>query len=725
MFELLNPVLLGGLAAVAAPLIIHLLHRRKVKQMDWGAMRFLAELVAQQRRRLFLEQLLLLLVRALLVACLALAMVRPAFHPRNGEVESNALVRQNRVAAVMLVDDSLSCAAGRAQPSLETMKKIGVAYLDSLTPGDEVSVLALSQLGKTPGDPVFDLEEAKSALDQLKPGFVATDIPALLDAALEQLKRHLNPGAELVLLTDGRREGWQETDRGRWEELRTRLRGTKSAALGSRQRPRVLVLAPESGPIEENLAITALGTDQTLVSAGKPVDLRITVANYGLQASQGTTVQLTVNGRIIDSRNVQVAPGARQQVLIRHTFPEPGSYGLEAALVNHHDLLAADDRRTMSLQVEPPLAVLLAEDGLAQGLSSKLGFLAHALDPEPDHSGAFRVTRIPVTQFLPSTLSRYRVVVLGDLRVLDPAMVDALERFVVGGGGVLVGLGPSTNPDFINRYWARGGEGFLPCPLGPVAMPQKPALPAAMSLGHPVFNGFDAKMDEAWKEARVTSWFKLDTAKVRAADLDVLLRLDNGDPLLVERRRGLGLVTLFSSSLNADWTVLPLQAAYVPLLRGVVGRLGSFIIPPRNLLPGERIIYARVSDPVGSMQGEDNRGQPLNLALGAWEGRDAILSEPLMEPGLYQLHYPRDAQPIHFAVALAPAESALQPIKDREIAQAFDGAVTILHSPEQVAANLDPARRQSVELWKGLLAGAIALMFVEGWLTRREARTAS
>ena len=119
MFEFLNPFLFGGLAAVAAPLIIHLLHRRKVKQMDWGAMRFLAELIAQQRRRLFLEELLLLLVRALLVACLALAMVRPAFHSRNGEVDGNAPVRQSRVAAILLVDDSPSCAAGRAGPPLE------------------------------------------------------------------------------------------------------------------------------------------------------------------------------------------------------------------------------------------------------------------------------------------------------------------------------------------------------------------------------------------------------------------------------------------------------------------------------------------------------------------------------------------------------------------------------------------------------------------------------
>ena len=48
MIEFLNPLLFGGLAAVAAPILIHLLHRRRVKPMDWGAMQFLLELVAQR-----------------------------------------------------------------------------------------------------------------------------------------------------------------------------------------------------------------------------------------------------------------------------------------------------------------------------------------------------------------------------------------------------------------------------------------------------------------------------------------------------------------------------------------------------------------------------------------------------------------------------------------------------------------------------------------------------
>jgi hypothetical protein len=322
-------------------------------------------------------------------------------------------------------------------------------------------------------------------------------------------------------------------------------------------------------------------------------------------------------------------------------------------------------------------------------------------------------------------LPECRVVVLGDVHALEPAMVDALERFVVGGGGVLVGLGPDSDAAAINQFWARGGEGFLPCPLERAVTPAKPALPAALSLGHPIFSGFGAKSDEAWKAARIKTYFKLGTRQIKAADLEVLLKLDNEDALVVERRRGLGLVTLVATSLNADWTDLPLQAAYVALMRGVVGHLGSYIIPPRNLQPGDQIIYPRLKNPAQAMKGETPDGKPLKLTLGAWEGRDALVSEPLMEPGVYTLRDPKEPSPIRYAVALAPAESALLPISDREMTQAFAGAANLFHTPEQIAENLDPARRHSVELWKWFLLGAILLMFVEGWMTRREAAAAA
>jgi hypothetical protein len=721
MIEFLNPLLFGGLAAISAPVIIHLLHRRKIKQVDWGAMRFLLEMLAKRRRRLFLDELLLLLVRALIVALVAFAMIRPAFHHRTKQV-NGASVRQGRTAAVLLIDDSVSSSAGRAQPAFEGIKKLGLAYLDSLAPGDEVSVLLMSQLGAGSSDPVFDLEGLKAQISNQKPSYVATDVPGLLDGGLNQLKRHINPGAELVLLTDGRKDGWHEEDKVRWEDLRERLRGPKNAVVGSRQRPQVIVLSPGAVATPDNLAVTSIGMDRTLVSAGRPAAIRVTVAHYGKEGIRDATVQASVNGQVVGSKRIEVPAGGEQEAAFSHTFEQPGSCAIEAALSNHQDILPGDDRRAISIQVENSLPVLLVNGPGADRLESKLGFLEYALDPEGDRRGAFQVTRIPLAQFTPSLLQSCRVVVIGDARVLEPAMVDALERFVVAGGGVLVGLGPDSDRELINRYWARNGDGFLPCPLEGAASPPMPALPAAFTPGHPVFSGFGARNDQAWKAARVKSYFKLDLKKSRAEEFDVLLNLDNGDPLVVERRRGLGLVTLVTTSLNADWSDLPVQAAYVPLMRGIIGHLGSFIVPPRNLRPGEPIVYARAEDPKARIEAADASGKPFKLTLGAWEGRDALLSEPLMEPGVYLVRDQNETAPIRYAVALSPAESSLQPITDREVSQFFETGLSLLHSPEQVAANLDPARRQSVELWKWCLIAALLLMFTEAWMTRREAK---
>jgi len=64
-------------AALAIPIIIHLLNRRRFEVIDWGAMRFL-QVSKVTRRRLFLEELLLLLLRMGLIGLLVVALAGPA-----------------------------------------------------------------------------------------------------------------------------------------------------------------------------------------------------------------------------------------------------------------------------------------------------------------------------------------------------------------------------------------------------------------------------------------------------------------------------------------------------------------------------------------------------------------------------------------------------------------------------------------------------------------------
>ena len=64
----LHPWLLLGLLGVAVPIILHLFNRRKSRSSDWGAMRFLEESLNQRRRRVLIEEILLLVTRCLILA---------------------------------------------------------------------------------------------------------------------------------------------------------------------------------------------------------------------------------------------------------------------------------------------------------------------------------------------------------------------------------------------------------------------------------------------------------------------------------------------------------------------------------------------------------------------------------------------------------------------------------------------------------------------------------
>ena len=73
----LNAILLGGIAALAIPIIIHLFHKSHFRVVRWGAMHLLENVIRTNQRRIKFEQWLLLALRAALPVILALLMARP------------------------------------------------------------------------------------------------------------------------------------------------------------------------------------------------------------------------------------------------------------------------------------------------------------------------------------------------------------------------------------------------------------------------------------------------------------------------------------------------------------------------------------------------------------------------------------------------------------------------------------------------------------------------
>lgn len=713
---LLNPILLGGLAAVAVPIAVHIIHQRKVTLHRWGAMRFLHDMMAKSRSRLLIDQWLLMAVRTAAVLLLVLALNRPAWDPSGG---TDVVRRMGKTAAVVLVDDSLSASAGRVEPRIRRMRELILAYLDTLDDGAEVSLVTLSNIGAT-ADPLFDIDAVRDRVRAIEPTDLGSDHADLLRAGLAQLDRHVNPNVELVLVTDALRDGWRPEQRVRWAELRDRLQRDPEASVGTRNNPRVVLLSPGDSGRVSNLAVSALTLDRSIIAADQEVAISVAVDHHGDADPTAAIMRLQVDGRTIDERDIQLQRGGSQQLVFSHRFTETGSHVIEALIEGARDDLSADDRRALAVEVVRGLPVLLVEGRSGGGLSGSGAFIAAALDPAERAAGLFAVERIPSTQLSGVRLGEYRAVVICDAPALDANALSALERYVAEGGGVLVGLGPATDAQHVNRLWARDGEGFLPCPIGELRQSERTVVPRVESTAHRAMAPFAGSGAEAWNASQVRTYRALRMDAVPAGELTTLVGLENGDPLVVLRRRGLGQVVLVATSLDLSWTELPVRAAFVPLVRGVVGHLGGQILPPRNLSPGQRLAFVGARG-VSQPQAATPDGTPVPLAPDSWEGRQVYASQPLSARGVYTVH--DGDRELHFTVDVDPDESALALATDREVDEAFSDIPHLdLRDADDVALTFSGTATGDLELWRYLIIGCLALLFVETWLTRRQAR---
>ena len=187
-----NPALLGGLGLIALPILIHLLSRRQYRRIEWGATRFLLEAEKENRRRVRFEQWLLVALRCLAMALLALLVARPFVQP--GLVAS-LLGGRGQVQRVIVIDDSASLAFRRGTShDFALLREAGqrlLGWLHGGAAGDLVSVYLTSK----PSEPLVagqrlsaaTLEDLRARLGALGP----TSLPArprrVLEAVAEDL----------------------------------------------------------------------------------------------------------------------------------------------------------------------------------------------------------------------------------------------------------------------------------------------------------------------------------------------------------------------------------------------------------------------------------------------------------------------------------------------------------------------------------------------------------
>ena len=482
--------------AALAPIIIHLIHRRKATRVNWPGMRFLQEALVQRRKQIVIRDFLLLLVRVLIILLAAISLMRPVF--RNSE---GAAPRTGRTAAVILIDDSASTGSGRASKAIEELKRLANAYVDTLKKGGEVSVIRLSALDSPVPDPTFNLDEARSLLMNVQPTEADSDWQRMLEAGARQFSKHVNPGRELVIITDGWSEGWNVS--------------------ATNVSPIILTLPPRK---EKNMRISQINLDRMVVPVGRITGVEVTV-----EGNWEGPLRLQVMKE--PAREVR----ADEKVTIPVTFLAAGTNLITAEITGGNDVFPYDDRRELAVEVIESLPVLLVET------RNSLEYAAAALAPETND--LFEIRRVSISQLENEDLGSYKVLVIGDAPGLSSSASRKIEEFVSRGGGVLFAYGPNTAPSEANSE----------------------SKVTAIDQTHPVMQ----QLGDNWRQISVRRSAPTRLTKESRA----LMTLSSGKPLLVEEKDRK--VMHFGSTLDAQWTDLPLQPVYVPLVRGIVAYLGQ------------------------------------------------------------------------------------------------------------------------------------------------------
>jgi len=180
MLQFVNPLMLLGAAAASAPIIIHLLNRRRFKVVNWAAMEFLLASSRKNFRRVRLQEIILLVLRTLVLLLVALALARPFLAGAGG------VLGGSQRYVVIVVDNSFSMgyADGSSRPFDEAVAAAG-RLLNTLNKGDVVSLIAVSDRARPlVREPSLDIDAVRSELSRLPLSQGSTNLPDALRLAL-------------------------------------------------------------------------------------------------------------------------------------------------------------------------------------------------------------------------------------------------------------------------------------------------------------------------------------------------------------------------------------------------------------------------------------------------------------------------------------------------------------------------------------------------------------
>ena len=443
----LAPALLAALPLALLPVIIHLIHLYRRRQVRWAAMMFLRAAQRMNKGLSRLRQVLILLFRVLAVAAMIFVVTRPlagGWLGLTGGAPDTVLILLDRSAS-MEQQNPLTGTSKRAAG----LRNLAKAINDAVGTRSRL-VLIDSALGK----PVsLAKADALHDLPQTEGTDTAADIPGLMQSALDYVTTNKTGRTDVWLLSDLQASDWDAAG-GRWESLRKAF----AAVQGVRFH---LLCYPQAAPDDLGITVDHVIRRETGDRAELVLDLRVDRRGAGDAATSSAEVPLrfVVNGAATAAK---VTLKENQAVLQGYRLPIDKALKRGWGRVElPADASPADNVFHFVFDEPPALRSVIVSDDEAES-----GPLRAALAAPADPAHKYEATVLPVRRAAEIAWADTALVVWqAPVPKPDDPLARQLREHVANGRTVL--FLPPESPDDTPIFgvhwgqWAGGRRGRL------------------------------------------------------------------------------------------------------------------------------------------------------------------------------------------------------------------------------------------------------------------------
>lgn len=508
----LYPFVLFGLLALAIPLVIHLFNFKRPRRVFFTNVRFLRELQFESRKRSKLKHLLVLLMRLLAFAALIMAFAMPVL--RKGDLVEEPT---GKPLVVIYLDNSYSMQArGDGGLLFETGMKKAREIAAHYAPADEFYLLTNDFSARF--SRLVNRSDFMDLVTQVPYSPVSRNGEEIMDR-IRDLERR-NPGRSIVayLISDFQRS----------------TLNIRSALMDHAFTTRLVPLAAAS---QANLFIDSVWTEVPLIRPGQVIEIHVKIGNTGTALAEEVPVSLTLNGREVAVGTTDVVPGGHTVMQLTTRVAEEGIYHGVIAIEDHP--VTFDDKFHMGFVLKRLRTVKGIYGDRPESSLTRIF----------DGDSLFAFENVPATRIDFSAMNRNDIIFAQGLRDFSSGLLDALNTYVRDGGTlVIIPPDPPGEVQGLNQLMQTlGVAGYGASDTVDVRL-------ASVDYDHLLFKGVFAERPSNPAMPQITHHYALNL--LRSPGEQVIMRMLNDRPLLLESQSGKGKVYQFATSFAAGSTNL-------------------------------------------------------------------------------------------------------------------------------------------------------------------------